>query len=99
MSEPEIKMKNFDQIIKTVSTLRGLQLERRDLDKRTDSIRENLTELGITCFNTTNCSAVGKLCYKCRNNNSRRNYFRDLMAKGEDTGIYAMSASMFDSAE
>jgi len=99
MTEPEIKMENYDQITKLVVESRTVELEQRNLGKQHGKLQEKLEELGITCNNVTNCVDVGKFCYKCKNNYARRSYFRDLLQKGADVGIYAMNATCFDAVE
>lgn len=100
MSKPELKMENFDVIRVTVSKLRTLAQEKEAMNERTDIEKKKLRELGITCYNDINCSEVGKLCFKCKNNNARRSYFRDLLQKDpEIAACYAADASFFDAAE
>ena len=99
MSKPELKMEKFDEIQDLAKRKRALEIEQRGLTKKDMRIRENLEDLGILCNNVSNCVAVGRLCFKCKNNYARRNYFRDLLYKNKDVEEYAMCASMFDAAE
>jgi len=99
MSTPELKMEKFEEIKETVKKLRELEISQHEIGKKQNSNTETLEELGIRCNSVTNCVDVGKFCFKCKNNYARRSYFRDLLQKESDVGIYAMSASMFDSVE
>ena len=99
MSEPEIKMEKFGEIIALVDKLRDLELRQRSLGKDHGRLNEALEDFGIRCNNSTNCIAVGKLCFKCRNNYARRSYFRDLLKRGVSVDIYANEASCFAAIE
>ena len=95
MNKPEIKMENYPKIINLVQQQRKKEITRGIADEHITDLQKELRILGVNCHTTTNCVHVGKLCFKCRNNNARRSYFRDLLEKGTDVESYAMSASCF----
>lgn len=102
----EPKMERYTDIIVAVQAIR---IQEQEIEKLHDQITDietkntvfhkKLKECGITCHNVANCVDVGIKCYKCNNNSSRRSYFRDLLERGKDVGMYAMSASMFNAVE
>lgn len=102
------KMQHFEEIINIVQQLRIVE---KLIEKMQDQIEETRTgeiphhkaikNYGISCHEVTNCIDVGIQCYKCKNNLSRRSYFRDLLEKGvEINTIYTASdVSFFDAVE
>ena len=95
----EPKMENYNEIIEFVKNLRRQEIEIQLMQKTMNRFHEKLEEFGLRCNNITNCVDVAKKCYKCKNNYSRRSYFRDLLQKDVDVQVFGADATCFNSVE